>query len=331
MSIFHLSGTMNQTTHNSRPEHTPADIEQRELQWWQQFAELEQRFAWVQTPAIQKILRSHYVREIVKYAGREGRILELGCGVGWLCFALAESGAKEVFGVDFSPAQIDMAQRRAESLGLTHRLHFRCADGTQNGTGKELFDCVVVHGFLHHLNQTEIRRTLAGVPGMLKPGGRLVVFEPVCHPVRNGGVHPMKLKLHNFLKQLAHRGQRSGICRVSAGEKHWHDLFAQRNQGIPPHGPSPKEMPFAPGELEGFLTPYFNIERQQVCLVNAHLVMQEWLLRELSHPRSTRWLLPWVARAAAWLDRGLVKQVELLPDTWVFNMWVCRPCVCHEK
>ena len=316
---------MNQTAHNSRPEHTPANIEQRELQWWQQFAELEQRFAWVQTPAIQKILRGHYVHEIVQYAGREGRILELGCGVGWLCFALAESGAKEVFGVDFSPAQIDLAQRRAETLGLTSRVRFRCADGTQSRTVNELCDCVVVHGFLHHLDQNEIRRTLASVPGMLKPGGTFIVFEPVRHSGNGDQPLPIKLKWHNVLKRLAHCGQRSGLRRITPQETHWRDLFAQRNQGVPPHGPSPKEMAFAPGELEDFLASHFTIENQRVCLVNAHLVMQEWLLRELSHPRSTRWLLPWVARAAAWLDRGLVQQVKLLPDTWVFNMWVCRP------
>jgi predicted RNA methylase len=40
--------------------------------------------------------------------------MDLGCGVGWLCFVLVEFGAKEVFGVDCSVAQIAIAQDRAE-------------------------------------------------------------------------------------------------------------------------------------------------------------------------------------------------------------------------
>jgi 2-polyprenyl-3-methyl-5-hydroxy-6-metoxy-1,4-benzoquinol methylase len=329
MFIYRFNGIMSNPT-NSRPEHTPPDIEKRELEWWQKFTELELRFSWVQTPAIQKILRGKYVRQIVKYAGRNGRILELGCGTGWLCFVLAESGAKEVCGVDFSPDQIAIAQSRAEAQGLANRVHFRCADGTQNNGLNELFDCVVAHAFLHHLNKAEISRTIASVPGLLKPNGTFILYEPVFHTSKAGTPMPLKLKWYYILSQLAYRGQRFGIRHISQEEKYWRDLLAQRNWGIPPHGPSPKEMPFAPGELEDFLTPHFVIERQLACMTNSHCVMQEWLLRELSHPILTRWLLPWVARAAAWIDRELLKQNETLPNTWIFNMWICRPRVFHE-
>jgi 2-polyprenyl-3-methyl-5-hydroxy-6-metoxy-1,4-benzoquinol methylase len=315
---------------HQRPEITSAELEAKELEWWQEFAELEDRFAWVQTPAIQRILRGRYVREIVKYAGADGRIIELGCGVGWLCFVLADSGAKEVFGVDFSAAQIAIAQDRAEAAGLTGRVHFRCADGTQDTISTELYDCVVVHGFLHHLNKSEIRRTMASVPKLLKPNGAFIVFEPVRREGKLKQAIPMKLKWQRFLAQLANRGQRYGIRRVSQEEKRWRELFARRNWGLPPHGPSPKEMPFAPGELETYLIPHFVIECQHACMANSHLVIQDWLLRELTYPNTTRWLLPWIARAAAWMDRGLIRQIEPVPDSWILNMWVCRPHVGHD-
>jgi len=315
---------------HQRPELTSAEMESKELEWWQEFSELEERFAWVQTPMIQRILRGRYVREIVKYAGAGGRILELGCGVGWLCCVLGESGAREVIGVDFSPAQIAIAQEHAEAIGLAGRVHFRCTDGTQENSLKELYDCVVVHAFLHHLNKSEIRRTIASAPRLLKPNGTFIVFEPVMHkgkPEQKLSVH---FRLQNILSQYALRGQRKGIRRVTPEEKHWRDMFAHRNWGVAPHGPSPKEMPFAPGELEGYLSSHFVIERQVACMVRSHLVVQEWLLRELSHPRSTRLLLPWVARAAAWADNGLIQQIESLPGLWTFNMWVCRTRVSHE-
>jgi hypothetical protein len=38
-----------------RREITSAERESKELEWWQEFAELEERFAWVQTPAVQRI------------------------------------------------------------------------------------------------------------------------------------------------------------------------------------------------------------------------------------------------------------------------------------
>ena len=56
-------------------------MESRILEWWQEFAELEERCAWMQTPVIQRILRGRYVREIVKYADADSRIIELGCGL----------------------------------------------------------------------------------------------------------------------------------------------------------------------------------------------------------------------------------------------------------
>ena len=315
---------------NNRPETTPVEIENREIEWWQEFAELEERFAWVQTPSIQRILRGRYVREIVKFAGADGRILELGCGVGWLCSILAESGAKEVVGVDFSPAQIAIAKARAEALGLTGRVNFICADGTQEKLVKNLYNCVVVHGFLHHLNREEIQRTLASIPKLLKSNGTFIAFEPFRHEAKQNKVPPVQIKWQDNLAQWANRGQRLGLRTLTNEEKKWRDLFAHRNWGTLPHGPSPKEIPFAPGELEGYLNPHFIIESQDVCMVRSHLIVQEWLLREVSNPRMTRWLLPWVARAAAWLDRGMFQKTDSLPNSWIFKMLVCRPRVSRE-
>jgi SAM-dependent methyltransferase len=311
--------------YHRRPDITPAEIQASELEWWQEFAELEQRFAWVQTPAMQRILRGRYVREIVTVAGRAGRILELGCGVGWLSLVLAKSGASEVSGMDSSPAQIALARDCAKAAGLSDRVHFHCVDGTQDGISTECFDCVVVHGFLHHLNSTEVGRTIARVPRLLKPSGAFIVFEPVRHERESEQETSKWLKWQRKLAELANRGRRFGVRRISHEEQRWRDLFVHRNWGLPPHGPSPKEIPFSPGELEGYLNPHFIIERQVVCMVHSHLVIQEWLLRELSHPRFTRLLLPWVARAAAWLDRGLVAEARPPSGCWLFCMFVCRP------
>lgn len=309
-----------------RSKSTTPDVEARELEWWQMFAEVEERFSWVQTPPMQRVLRGRYVREIVRTAGERGSILELGCGGGWLSFVLAQAGAAKVVGVDFSSAQIEIANQRAAKLGLCGRVQFFCADGTQSGFPSELYDCVVVHGFLHHLDQSEIARTIANIPKLLKPGGVFIVFEPVRHGVYDASrpLTKWERRLY-FLIRLANAGQRFGIRKIAPEERAWRDLLGRRNFEQPPHGPSPKELPFEPGELEHFLQSHFRIQRQVVCMAISHLVVQEWLLRAISHPLSTSFLLPIMARLAAKWDYTLVTREKPVPGLWSFTMFVCRP------
>lgn len=316
---------MNNLTNTKRPETTPPEIELKELEWWKNFAELEEQFAWVQPPEMQKILRSKYVKEIIKITGGKGRILDLGCGAGWLSIALAKAGAKEVIGVDFSPAQINIARSRADKEGLTERLHFQCTDGTKGDPFIRTYDCVVIHGFLHHLSKSEIIQTIAGIPQILKPGGKLIIFEPILHITNNKFIISFWEKSLNKLSEFASRGHRWGIRIFSEEEACWRDLFARRNWGLPPHGPSPKEMPFQDGDLEYYLETYFSIESQKTCMVKSHLIVQEWLLRQLSHPRSTRMLLPFIALAATWLDSKLIASQKFSPGAWKFNMFICNP------
>ena len=308
---------------NQRPEFTDAETNRRELEWWQQFAELEQRFAWVQTPALQDIIRGRYIREIIRSTPKGGRILELGCGTGWLCRKLVQFGAREVWGVDFSPAQIALAKSQAEAAGLADRVHFLCVDGTGSNPTGEAFDCVVVHAFLHHLDKGEIDRVLAGIPNMLKPEGMLIVFEPIRH---GGPGKPLSRweSRQRWLAELAARGRKYGLRRESDEEARWRALLSSRSVGKEPHGPSPKEMPFTPGELEGYLHSYFNIARRRECLGVSHLVAQEWLLREISHPLTTKLMLPFVARIAAWMDARLLDEAGLSAGAWIFTMFVCK-------
>ncbi|MGA2260984.1 MAG: class I SAM-dependent methyltransferase [Acidobacteriota bacterium] len=309
---------------NERAETSSAELDASERQWWQTFAELEYRFAWAQPPAMQRILRGRYMREIVRLAGKGGHILELGCGTGWLCLALARSGASNVCGLDFSPAQIAIAKMQAENAGLADRVHFMCADATSDCKPGENFDCVVIHGFLHHLDKTEIARTLTSVRRWLKPSGVLVVFEPIHHKDQPGKPCSRWERWQWILARWSSRGRRWGLRRESSEEARWRALFARRTVGVAPYGPSPKEIGFIPGELESYLCRHFIVERKQPCMVMSHLVVQEWLLRELSHPRLSRLLLPCVARAAAWMDRRLLHQAELPANLWVMTLFVCH-------
>lgn len=306
------------------PQTTP-ELEAKELLWWQRFADLENRFAWVQTPPLQRILRTHYVRQILATAGRGGTILDLGCGTGWLSLILASAGATSVTGVDFSPAQIKIANQNMRASGFGHRLRFECLDATADESPREQYDCVVLHGFLHHLSKDEIRNTLSSIPCLLKPQGRLVVFEPVtCRDGEPSGSQSTYRYRLEMLRRLAGSGVRWGVRRVSKEEQSLRDALAERNWGTPPFGPSPKETPFIRGELEAYLSEAFVVEEHCTVMAMSHLVVQDWLLRLESHPLSTRVLLPIVARLAAMWDRKLVAETPLPPDLWLFTLFKCR-------
>jgi trans-aconitate methyltransferase len=90
------------------------------------------------------------------------RILDHGCGDGFLTRRIAESGAT-VIGVDASPQMIAAARERGVDAHLVHAesLHFESA-----------FDAVFSNAALHWMKDQEA--VLAGVHRALKPGGRFV-------------------------------------------------------------------------------------------------------------------------------------------------------------
>ena len=90
------------------------------------------------------------------------RILDLGCGDGFLTQRIAESGATLV-GVDSSPQMIAAALERGVDA--------RCASGEALSFEQE-FDAVFSNAALHWM--TDQDAVLAGVHRALKPGGRFV-------------------------------------------------------------------------------------------------------------------------------------------------------------
>ncbi|MGH2673649.1 MAG: 50S ribosomal protein L11 methyltransferase [Actinomycetota bacterium] len=55
-------------------------------------------------------------------------VIDVGCGSGVLSFVAARLGAGRVYGVDLSPAAVDVARRNAMLLGLEDRVEFRVGD-----------------------------------------------------------------------------------------------------------------------------------------------------------------------------------------------------------
>ena len=105
-------------------------------------------------------------------------VLDVGCGSGDLAILLAAKGV-EVLGIDFVPAAIDDARRKARALpvDVARNLEFQVADVFQPWLLGRQFGTIVDSGFLHLLTPKETDRFIAAVSPVLVPGGRYYLHE----------------------------------------------------------------------------------------------------------------------------------------------------------
>ena len=121
------------------------------------------------------------------------RVVEFGCGTGWLSLIFAERGY-EVIGVDISPDAIALAEQLRVERHLT-RASFRTADYEDVKIDPPA-DYVVFHDALHHAESEDA--ALRAAYAALAPGGTVICIEPgdghsrspsSLRAVREFGVH----------------------------------------------------------------------------------------------------------------------------------------------
>jgi SAM-dependent methyltransferase len=109
-------------------------------------------------------------------------LLDYGCGAGDLMRVLAELGARPSFtGCDVSAGMLEQAARRwPERFGPPPALASQ--DGARTPFADGQFDIATISAVLHHVAPAERPAVYAELGRLLKPGGRLYVFE---HNPRN--------------------------------------------------------------------------------------------------------------------------------------------------
>ncbi|MGQ0839914.1 methyltransferase domain-containing protein [Actinokineospora sp.] len=121
------------------------------------------------------------------------RVLDFGCGVGRLSFALAEH-AREVTGVDIAASMVEHAAR------LNHapdRIRFAHYDGTRLPFPDASFDAVVSLIVLQHAPPAVQLACLVEVQRVVRPGGTLIVQIPA------GRKPPLPLPLDAMRARIA--------------------------------------------------------------------------------------------------------------------------------
>ncbi|MGI9464406.1 MAG: class I SAM-dependent methyltransferase [Aestuariivirgaceae bacterium] len=103
------------------------------------------------------------------------RVLDIGCGKGWLTRRLRAAGARPT-GLECTPAQI-AAARESDPEHLEDYVE---------GVGEALpfddqtFDLAIFSQSLHHVPVASMATALSEAHRVLKPGGHLYVLEPVA-------------------------------------------------------------------------------------------------------------------------------------------------------
>jgi SAM-dependent methyltransferase len=102
-----------------------------------------------------------------------GRALDLGCGSGTNVAYLARNGWQAV-GIDFALRAVETARRRLVWEQLPGEIRLGDASRTaHHGSG---YDLVLDIGCLHSLGAPERRAYIAGLPGLLAPGGSFLLY-----------------------------------------------------------------------------------------------------------------------------------------------------------
>jgi ubiquinone/menaquinone biosynthesis C-methylase UbiE len=138
--------------------------------------------------------------------------LDAGCGAGYHSLALARRGCR-VIGIDISSHILDQAAASAARAGLDERVEFRCDSLEDLSFPDETFDLVHCRGVLMHI--PDWTRALEQLCRVLKPGGKIVIFES-----NSTAVESVLVKL---LRRL--RSNRSRLVRVSGGLEFWAEQY----------------------------------------------------------------------------------------------------------
>jgi ubiquinone/menaquinone biosynthesis C-methylase UbiE len=111
---------------------------------------------------------------------RDDKVLDAGSGRGTTAIYLAKKYGVKVTGIDIVPFELAMARKKASRAQVTPQVNFIEADYSATSFPKQSFDKVfTLETLVHSLNY---QKTLKEFYRLLKPNGRLVLFEYISSP-----------------------------------------------------------------------------------------------------------------------------------------------------
>jgi len=158
-------------------------------------------------------------------ADKKVKIFDVGCGGGYLLYALREEGYLNCCGIDSSKKQIDIAKEKMDCVELADAFGYLPAHQKE-------FDVITLIDVAEHLNRDDLFKLLKMINMALRPGGILILhtlngLSPFTRPFFFGD--PTHQQIYSF--------KIVGEYALLAGFKEYHEFPA-----IPERFPKAKSI-----------------------------------------------------------------------------------------
>jgi ubiquinone/menaquinone biosynthesis C-methylase UbiE len=169
------------------------ETEELNKRQWQDFfqgysADWNQLYEGTSYDSYGKRFRAKYAMDFVdKYISSGKRVLDIGCGTGWVSCALARKGYK-VTGVDFSEKMLEVADKNAHQMGVDSQCTFILGEIDKLKIKESQFDAIIALGYLEYI--LDPQPVVSEMYRLLAPSG--IVVAQIWNRIRM--VHLLNFK-----------------------------------------------------------------------------------------------------------------------------------------
>tara|TARA_A100001037_G_scaffold252139_1_gene235980 strand:+ start:898 stop:1659 length:762 start_codon:yes stop_codon:yes gene_type:complete len=153
------------------------------------------------------------IYEINRHLDHDKIILDVGCGNGYTAKIFAKNYKSKIFGIDYSPEMIEIANQNIIHSEILGKLQFNVQDCLDLHYDDNYFDIIYTERCIQNLPEIKLQeQAILELLRVLKPGGKLILVE--CSKT---GL----LKLNKIRKMI-------GRAEISDAEP-WHNNFFDDN------------------------------------------------------------------------------------------------------
>jgi ubiquinone/menaquinone biosynthesis C-methylase UbiE len=137
------------------------------------------------------------------------RVLEIGCGAGFMAIALARKGFT-VDAVDSVPKMLELTQAHARQAGVDNQIHATLIDANDLAFRDQSFNLIVALGVIPWLH--DLKKAMLEIARVLVTGGHIVMSS-----INRYGAYqlidPLTTPAFKLIRKSARRAlERSGLC-----------------------------------------------------------------------------------------------------------------------
>lgn len=306
-------------------------IDHEEEVWWNENADTVEAI-WAMAEPVREAIRTPYLDRARHFflAGQTqqpARLLEVGCGSGWVGRMIADREHLQIIGLDIASEQIRLANENAATAGLSEVCEYRCQNLADFAArDAQSVSCVLIHAILHHLSWQEIRSVLAQLK-VLGSGTRIFIYEPVYLADPAAPMEETPRSRHaRFMAGLPAQAMRifQTIFRPARDQ----ELLARVNTLVADAQRqgrilSPKEVVFREPEILGALEEIGKVTERYVC--NYTTLPMAQFATSIKNKALQRLFCATVLPLAAYVDRWLFdsRAIPLVTRDYVFMGYHC--------